>query len=101
MSYHQPTSEDKDPRLWQIAQRRASFKSHLLVYITVNLFFWIIWYIKGNNSYEGGLPWPIWPMLGWTIGVIFHYVHAYVDRDDLITREYEKLKQNQSNNKTI
>ena len=91
--YHQPAPPDKDPQLWYIAQRRASFKYHLATYIIVNIFFWILWYFSGRHSSHEGWPWPIWPMLGWGIGLFFHYLGAYVfPKENSVEREYEKLK---------
>lgn len=36
--YQQPALEGKDPELWEIAQKRAGFKRHGMVYIIVNGF---------------------------------------------------------------
>ena len=88
----------KDPQLWELAQKRASFKSHLAVYIVVNLFLWLLWYFTGAEIHENDLPWPIWPTLGWGIGVAFHYIGAYVTaKNNLVEKEYEKLMQEKSN----
>jgi len=88
---------DKDPRLWHIARRRASFKYHLGVYIVVNIFFWVLWYFAGEHTTDNGSPWPVWPMIGWGIGLLFHFLSAYVSpKADQVEREYEKLKQNQN-----
>lgn len=70
----QTTPQDKDPKLWEIAQKRASFKTNLITYLVVNAFLWILWYISDGK----GLPWPIWPTLGWGVGIVFHYFGAYV-----------------------
>ena len=37
-------------------------------------------------------PWPVWPMFGWGIGVLFNYFGAYKSTDHLAEREYQKLK---------
>jgi class 3 adenylate cyclase len=44
-----------------------SFKTHLTVYLLVNLLLIGIWAASG-----GGYFWPIWPILGWGIGVAAH-----------------------------
>ncbi len=91
-------SEEKDKHLWEIAQKRASFKGHLLSYFLVNSFLWIIWLLTRANSYDGGIPWPVWPMLGWGIGIVSHYLNAYVyPGANSVEKEYEKLKQQQKN----
>jgi hypothetical protein len=45
-------------------------------------------------------PWPIWPMLGWGLGLAFQYFNAYgADKETLADREFEKLKRNAEKNK--
>ena len=88
----------KDPELWQLAQRRASFKSHFIIYLIMSLFFWALWYFTGGRTYGNGFPWPVWPMLGWGIGVAFHYIGAYASpKNNAAEREYEKLMREQNN----
>ena len=83
---------EKDHELWEIAKKRASFKYHLAVYIVMNIFFWAVWYFGGSSAGEGYV-WPIWPTLGWGIGLTFHYLGAYVfpKGKNAAEREYEKL----------
>lgn len=91
--YHQPPPPDKDPQLWHIAQKRVSFKYYVGTYIVINAFFWILWYFSGQQSSPEGWPWPVWPMIGWGIGLFFHWMGAYVfPRENTVEREYEKLK---------
>src|SRR3954453_1636389 len=45
----------------------AGVKIHASVYASVNLFLVAIWAITG-----GGYFWPIWPILGWGVGVACH-----------------------------
>ncbi|WP_315818238.1 2TM domain-containing protein [Paraflavitalea speifideaquila] len=91
---------EKDPHLWEIAKRRASFKYHLAAYLLFNTFFWVIWFFTGQADYQGyygnyGYPWPIWPMMGWGIGLVFHFLGAYVyHKENSAEREYEKLLRN-------
>lgn len=91
-----PTPEGKDPHLWQLAHKRASFKRHLATFVIINLFFWILWFLtrhKEEYRQHGYFPWPVWPMLGWGIGLLFHYISAYVSTGpDSVEKEYEKLK---------
>jgi hypothetical protein len=97
MQYYQQTPEGKDPQLWDLARRRASFKSHFTTYAIMSLFFWVLWYFTGGPRYNDGLPWPVWPMLGWGIGVAFHYAAAHVTpRSNSVDKEYEKLIEKQS-----
>ncbi len=83
---------NKDPELWEVAKKRASFKSHLLTYLVMVPFFWLIWWFTNGRNGDLGLPWPIWPTAGWGIGVFFHYLGAYVfHKENQVDREYQKL----------
>ena len=88
-----PQSSGKDPELWEIAKRRASFKSHLGVYIVVNIFLWAIWFLTADNDAgRGRYPWPVLSTLGWGIGLLFHFLGAYVyPKENSAEKEYEKL----------
>jgi hypothetical protein len=89
--YYQ-TPEGRDPQLWHLARRRASFRVHLGVYLIMSVVFWLLWSFTNDPQYNDGLPWPVWPMLGWGIGVAFHYIGAFVShRSNAVEREYQKL----------
>ena len=94
MSNNHPVPEGKDPVLWQQAKKRAGFKTQAIIYVLVNGFLWALWYF--NNSHkdsDGGIPWPLWPTLGWGIGLAFSFVGAYLSSGSTaVEREYEKLK---------
>lgn len=80
--------------LWRKAKKRAGFKVHFSTYLVVNAGLWLLWLATtfpdfGNDH----LPWPIFPMLGWGIGLATHFIGAYGNLDErgLAEREYEKL----------
>jgi hypothetical protein len=85
----------RDPQLWSIAKKRAEFKSHFVAYLTVNTFLWLIWFITTPAEDRAGqTPWPIWPLMGWGIGLALHFVFTYIikyDEKEAIQKEYEKL----------
>lgn len=94
---YRSTPEGKDPQLWHIARKRASFKSHLTTYLIVNGGLWLIWYFTGGRNDGGGLPWPVWGMFGWGIGLVSHYISAYTNTgENTVENEYNKLTQKQS-----
>lgn len=98
MSSYQNYPPDRDRQLWELAQRRVSFRYHLAAYIVVTGFLWIIWLLSGRHYSNNSWPWPIWPMLGWGIGLVFHYLGAFVfPRNTSVEREYKKLKNQKSN----
>ncbi len=86
--------ESTDQQLWQIAKRRAKFKRSLGSYLLVIPFLWVIWYLTMPGEIKWNhIPWPIWPMLGWGLGLGIQYANAYViEADSLEQREYDKLK---------
>jgi transcriptional regulator with XRE-family HTH domain len=86
--------ESTDQQLWLIAKRRAKFKRSLSAYVLVIPFLWVIWYLTMPelSRYER-FPWPLWPMLGWGLGLGIQYMNAYViEVGSLEQREYDKLK---------
>ena len=92
--------QQRDERLWRMAQHRAAFKRNLYSYIIVNLLMWGIWWFTQGSDYlehRQGIPWPVWVMLGWGVGLAFHYFRAYQgSKTDLAEKEYEKLRQQQN-----
>jgi hypothetical protein len=67
---------------------KRDFKSHLAAYIIINAMLVVIWAASG-----GGYFWPIWPLLGWGVGVAFNWWAAYLQRpisEDDIRREMER-----------
>lgn len=87
-------NEKRDDLLWQIAKRRAGFKWNLAAYIIVNTFLVGVWYFSSGNIDHF---WPIWPILGWGLGVAFNYFGAYHSNNIFsVEDEYEKLRKQQS-----
>ena len=84
---------DQDDRLRQLAierlKKRSEFGAHLLAYVLVNTFFVAIWAVTGN-----GFFWPIFPILGWGIGLAFNAWDVYrrPPTEERIRREIEDLK---------
>ncbi|MGE5108991.1 MAG: 2TM domain-containing protein [Sphingobacteriales bacterium] len=83
--------DDKDQKLWNIAKARAGFKTHFTVYIVVMALLWLIWILSGGVNIH---PWPIYPTIGWGIGVLFNYLAVY-KFDNAAEKEYERMKHQQ------
>jgi hypothetical protein len=63
----------------------------------MNIFFWGVWYFTEEHLTSRGWPWAVWPTIGWGIGLLFHFLSAYVyPKSNAVEKEYEKLKQNQN-----
>jgi hypothetical protein len=92
------SNEPRDEGLWAIARKRAAFRRHLFTYLVVNSFLWIIWAIRGND-YGSIFPWPVWPTLGWGIGLALNFADAFLfHTGNSVEEEYHRLlkkKQNQ------
>ena len=83
---------EKDDQLWQQAKARAGFKIHFIVYVIIIGGLWAMWLIFGGVNQH---PWPIYPTLGWGIGMVFNYFGVY-KFSNATEKEYEKLKRNQA-----
>lgn len=89
-----PVPEGKDPYLWRKAQMRASFKAHALSYVLVNLLLIGVWYFTGPGRGHNVYFWPVWPLLGWGIGLSIHGFSAYsTGVENAVEREYRKLSE--------
>jgi len=51
---------------------KKEFYNHLSTYIVMGLFFFLL-----NAATAWGSWWFYWPMLGWGIGVLFHYMDVF------------------------
>ena len=76
----------------EIAKKKYGFYIHLAVYIIVNILLVSIWYFTGK-----GFPWFIFPLVGWGIAVLIHFLTTFVftERkylDRMAEKEYRKLK---------
>jgi hypothetical protein len=82
--------EIRDQAIERLKKKR-DFKTHVLMYVTVNAFLVVIWAIS-----DAGFFWPIFPILGWGIGVIANAWDVYGRKpisEDEIRREVERLRQ--------
>ena len=67
---------------------KRGFRSHVAIYLTVNTMLIAIWAVSG-----AGYFWPIWPILGWGIGVAFTTWTIYGTRpitEDEIRKETQR-----------
>jgi hypothetical protein len=91
-------SQPRDEQLWKLAKKRADFKTSLAFYIVINIFLWLIWFFTADKPEDlRGIPWPVWVMTGWGIGIIMQYFDAYgANKDSMAEKEYKKLKDRQN-----
>ena len=88
-----------EEQIYEQAKKRVEEKKgffiHLTVYIVVNIMLVLIWAFAAG----GGFPWFIFPLGGWGIGILFHFLGVFVfgRRSDkaAIEKEVEKIKREQ------
>lgn len=71
-------------------KKKRDFQAHALAYILVNASLVVVWFTTGPSW----LFWPIFPILGWGIGLAFHAwdVYGYRYSEEEIEREVRRLK---------
>jgi 2TM domain len=86
----------RDEFLWKLAQKRAAFQKHLVVYGMVNAFLWIVWaYTTFENPSQSRHIWPLSVMIWWGLGLAIQGITAYgigiFDEKQIAEKEYQKL----------
>lgn len=91
MSTETTTSESLRERAVRRLRKQRDFRVHLLIYVMVNTFLVVIWAMTG-----AGFFWPIFPLVGWGIGVVANAYDAYgrdVPTEEQINHEMAKLRE--------
>ena len=83
--------DDRDARREVAIERlknKRDFRSHVVIYLAVNTMLVVIWAVSGT-----GFFWPIWPILGWGVGLALHAWTLYGQRpftEDDIRKETQR-----------
>lgn len=88
-----PVAPEADLRERAITRlkKRSDFHGHLLMYVLVNSVLIGIWAVSSPHAFF----WPVFPLMGWGIGVIAHAWDTYRPEDlseDRIQREMLHLQ---------
>jgi fatty acid desaturase len=70
-------------------KKKRDFAAHAVTFVVVNAFIVFIWAVVAG----GGFFWPMFPILGWGIGLFFHWwdiYHGEITEED-IEREMQHL----------
>jgi hypothetical protein len=70
-----PTSNPEDEvvrRAREQVEAKKWFYGHGLIYLVVNLGLVLMWAISTH-----GFPWFFWSLMGWGIGLLFHYLGVF------------------------
>jgi hypothetical protein len=83
-----PTDLERDLRREAVKrlEDRRGLTAHVLAYVLVNLMLVVIWYATG-----AGFFWPLFPLLGWGIGLVFH-VWSVVSPEPTESRIHEEME---------
>ncbi len=104
-----PEEERIRRRIEKRYKERQGLIIHFVAYLMVNLMLWGLWAITSVSdltAFAGGIreslpfPWPIFPTLGWGIGMVAHVMDYYSKygpgaewREQAIQREIERYRQ--------
>jgi hypothetical protein len=86
-------TNDKMALARKIAERKVGFIRHAITYLVV-----IVGLAVLNNVTWGGYQWWLWVAFGWGIGVVSHFLSAFLYQsgslvDKLAKRELEKMNE--------
>ena len=87
-----------DEQITKMAKARVSFKMHAVVYVLVNLFLAIVYFVTSDgdpvltDGGQGAYYWPIWTHLGWGLGLAIHGFTKYGPGSNMLAREEEKIR---------
>ena len=86
-------AEVSDEDIRKMAKARVGFKSHLAVYVLVNLMLAGMWFVTRGNAGAGAYYWPVWTHLGWGLGVALHGFFALGPGQGMQAREEARLRE--------
>jgi ribosomal protein L7/L12 len=69
---------------FDLVQRRE-FYGHLLTYVLVNGFLVVVNLVTSSAYF-----WALWPILGWGLGLAFHFVETFCKNSESYQEEFEK-----------
>lgn len=94
------SSQMSEQEIYEAARKRVEEKKgfyvHFIVYVIVNAVLVIIWAVNDRSS--GGIPWFIYPLGGWGVGLIFHFLGVFFFNNSTgwerrqVEKEAEKLR---------
>jgi hypothetical protein len=83
-----------EEQIYEQAKKRVEEKQgffvHLTVYIIVNIMLVLIWAFAAVR----GFPWFVFPLGGWGIGLLFHYLGVFVFERQVDRTAIEKEAEN-------
>lgn len=77
----------------KIVEAKKGFYIHFIVYVIISVVIYLVWRFTWT-----GYRWYIWPILGWGVGVLFHFLAVFFFSElsswdkKAIAKEVERLK---------
>ena len=70
-------------------KEKREFWQHVVIYVLVNAMLVVVWWVTTDGD---GHFWPMWPLLGWGIGLGLHAWETFQKpiSDEAIRKEMEK-----------
>ena len=59
-------------------EARQAWRQHFTVYALIMTLLTVIWLVTGGI---GTYFWPVWPMMGWVVGVAIHGASLVLDKE--------------------
>ena len=90
-SGHAPPDTELREHAIKHLKKKRDFWGHLLIYTMVNAFFVAVWAVTTPD----GFFWPIFPIVGWGIGVVANAWDAFRSDDfseTQVRREMQRLR---------
>ncbi len=78
------TEEQRQRAIRRIRAKRE-FRVHLAVYLAVNALLVVIWAMTSTAYF-----WPVWPMLGWGVGVVAHAASIYFGPSEITEAQIDR-----------
>ena len=84
-----PPDDDLRTRAEARVKAREDFRVHLLIYVLVNGFLWVLWFTTDGVA-QGGIPWPAYASIGWGIGLVAHWWTVFGTNESRREAEIQK-----------
>ncbi|MBL0886406.1 2TM domain-containing protein [Myceligenerans indicum] len=89
MSTNDNRDADRRTQAVERLKKRSEFWTHLAVYVLINAMLVVVWFFTTAD----GFFWPVFPLVGWGIGLFFHGVDTFRRpfSEDRIRREMDRM----------
>jgi len=86
-------SPEEEAKLAKMAARRTGFKKHLVIFILLNAFLWVVWYFLFKDAAENTYLMAIlFVLIVWLLALILHYMVVYKWTKSYKEKELTSLK---------